>query len=167
MANPIQPILDLLLDCLCTTVATLENAPRQCCFRDGTDVPMDVLPEDVCCNGLAWVRPGDMIPSTGSFPDQDTVADGCVGGSWALSVELGIFRCAKAETCEEWTTQTEQSVIDRWALIQTLCCFQTKMKRSFPALGWLPSSGSPLEIQGTCGGAVQNLIIQVPGACCV
>lgn len=167
MTNPIQPILDELLSCLCATVATLTNAPQQCCFRDGTEVPADILPEDVCCKGLAWVRPGDMIPAGQSFPEQDTAAGGCIAGAWALEVELGIFRCSGATDCTGWTAQTKQSLEDRWALIQTLCCFDKRMKSKFPALGWLPTSGSPLEIQGKCGGAVQNLIIQVPGACCV
>ena len=167
MPNPIAPLLDLLLDCLCQTVATLDNAPKQCCLRDGTEVPADVLPEDVCCAGLAWVRPGTLIPAGQSFPELDTSAAGCIGDIWALDVELGIFRCSGAESCEEWTAQTKQSIEDRWALLQAMCCFNKKLKSAFPALTFRPIDGSPLEIQGQCGGAVQNLTLMIPGPCCV
>ena len=167
MSNPIQPILDLLLSCLCQTMATLDKPPQQCCFRDGTEVPADVLPEDVCCKGLAWVRPGLIIPAGQSFPEQDVIGDNCAGAAYALEVELGVFRCSGAESCDGWTVQTKQSVEDRWALIRTICCFKDQMLRQFPAFGFGPTDGSPLEIQGKCGGAVQNMIIQVPGPCCV
>lgn len=167
MTNRIQPILDELLDCLCTTVATLDNPPAQCCLRDGTEVPADVLPEDVCCEGLAWVRPDLMRPSSQSFPDQDTAGGGCVGATWALDVELGIFRCSGAQTCAEWTTQTQQAVEDRWALMQVTCCFDKRLKQNFPAYTFISGVGGPLETQGNCGGSVLNLTLMIPGPCCV
>lgn len=166
--DPVLPIADLLLACLCETVAVKPNPPALCCIRYGADVTQDAFPVDICCEGLGYVLVGDMIPSSQSFPDPDTAAAGCVGQAWAVNIELGILRCAKATDCDGFTTETTQHLIDRWSLVDALCCFKKRFNQTYHgALSWQPLSGASLPIEGNCGGATMSIVVQVPGACCM
>ena len=165
--DPILPVANLLLDCLCETVATRANPPLECCLRYGTEVPQDAIPVDICCAGLGYVRIGDMFPSGQAFPDPDDVGQGCIGQHWAVEMEMGIFRCAKAANCETWTTETEQHLVDRWSLVEASCCFGKRFNNTYHgALSWIPLTGTPLPISGRCSGSTLTIVVQVPGPCC-
>jgi hypothetical protein len=168
MDDPVFPIAELLLACLCETVAVKPNPPKLCCLRFGTEVAQDIFPQDVCCSGLGYVRVGDMFPSSQSFPNPDDPGQGCVGQAWAVEMELGIFRCADTSDCESCTSGTRQHLIDRWSMVEAVCCFEKRFRKStHGALSWYPVSGSPLPNEGNCGGATLSVVVQVPGACCV
>jgi hypothetical protein len=160
-------VANLLLDCLCKKLAVRENPPKLCCLRFGTDVTQDVLPEDVCCEGLGYVRFGAMFPSSQSFPEPDSAADNCQGQMWALELEMGVLRCGNPGSCEEWTSGAAQHFSDRMAMTEALCCFKQSMERDGMYLNLFIGQGDAIPIEGNCNGATQIVTVQIHGPCCV
>jgi len=166
VSDRIQDLAELLLDCLCSKLAVRPNPPAQCCLRFGTDVPQDVLPEDVCCQGLGFVRLGQMFASSQNFPEPD-VPDNCAGQMWAVELEMGVLRCGNPTECEDWTSGSVQHFSDRWAMVEAICCFRDRLMAQSMAPSILIGEGQPLAVEGNCAGATQTITVQIPGPCCV
>lgn len=166
MADEALTVANLLLDCLCKKLAVRENPPKLCCLRFGTDVTQDVLPEDICCEGLGYVRIGEMFASSASFPEPDP-ADNCQGAMWALELEMGVLRCGDPADCEAWNAGAAQHISDRMAMIEVLCCLKDSLERENLYLNTFVGQGSPLTNEGNCTGAVQTVTVQIHGPCCV
>lgn len=164
MNDPVLPIANLLLGCLCQKLATNPNPPGHCCLRIGTDVTLDVLPEDLCCDGFGYVRIGEMFPSGQSFPEVDTLSAGCVGDRWAVRMDMGVMRCASPESCTDWTDVTTQYLLDVMAMREALCCFKKALD---PGLAWTAEANTPLPLEGNCVGSILSIVVQVPGTCCI
>lgn len=166
MTDEALSVANLLLDCLCKKLAVRENPPELCCLRFGTDVTQDVLPEDICCEGLGYVRFGGMFASSNSFPEPDP-ADNCQGAMWALELEMGVLRCGDPTECEAWNAGAAQHISDRMAMVEALCCFKDALERENLYLNMFVGQGDALPIEGNCNGATQIVTVQIHGACCV
>jgi hypothetical protein len=166
VADEALTVAKLLLECLCKKLAVRENPPKLCCLRFGTDVTQDVIPEDICCEGLGYVRIGDMFASSDSFPEPDT-ATNCQGAMLALELEMGVLRCGDPTDCDAWDSGTAQHISDRMAMFEALCCFKDGLESNALYLNTLVGQGSPLPIEGNCNGATQIITVQIHGACCV
>lgn len=163
--DQVKALADILLDCLCKKLAVRPDPPQLCCLRFGLEVTQDVTPDDVCCQGLGYVRIGTMFPSSQSFPEPDTM-DNCMGSMWAVEMELGVLRCGDPGTCEEWNSATAQHISDRRAMMEALCCFKDAMEVAGFYLPLFIGLGETLPISGNCNGSTQLVTVQVNGSCC-
>jgi hypothetical protein len=137
--NPIQDLdvlTQLLLSCLCNSVAVRPNPPAHCCFRVGNEVAHDAdLTTDLCCEGLAYVSIGEIHPVVASFRTSSTAAQAnllhaCGFPSWGVSTRMGIVRCIPVgdavtmPSCTDWNTAFAQHLSDAQALAEAVCCFK-------------------------------------------
>jgi hypothetical protein len=152
-----KPFADALLACLCTAVAQETNPPQFCCLRYGTAVNSG---RDECECGVAWVRLGDVYPTT-VFPARADEPILCPTG-YAVELEMGILRCAptggpfSAASCEEWTALSVDLSEDDAAMRQALCCFTAGLE----ADQWVDLGSSPLDTEGGCAGRIHSLLVQ-------
>lgn len=171
-------IADMMLDCLCAAVAERANPPLHCRLRMGIDVVMDVDQiSDLCCEGLAYVMPGDAFPSY-QFPNQDITRQAevnCGIISWGIEFRAGIMRCAPSggdngemPTDDEWTEAAWQSLLDSTSLRRFACCVPPTL-RQLPDLDGLSIIAGRIQQGAIQGGCVERSItmqIQIPGDCC-
>lgn len=169
----VNPILDQLLGCLELEVAKVPVPPKLACLRPGTEIALLLSKyRDECCEGLAWVRPVSVYPST-EFPEQDTTA-GAAGNcgviQWAVVVEVGVARCAprpeadELVECSQWTADVHEIMHDAAAIRRAItCCFaDLDIDRRF-----LPGIWTPLTVEGGCMGGFQQVVVAVPACDCV
>lgn len=170
----IYPVVQELLSCLCAALDTEYGdspfKPQHCCVRAGESVSADAsIYEDLCCEGLAWVRMNTMYVTNDEFPNPDTVAavSGCGVQAWGLELEMGVLRCAptgsisEIPTCEEWTTLTSNVARDAKAMRAAMCCLINRLDPYSVAIGqW-----SPLPTTGGCAGGSWNLTVQIVNDC--
>lgn len=172
-------IANLLLGCLCAATREQPNPPEHCCLRSGTEVPADIdLNTDICCEGLAYVLPGDTWPSF-IFPDQDITRQAnvnCGIVSWAMEFRLGIIRCAPAGTddimpsCADWTASATQMLYDAESLRRTVCCFEANYQTSFPDLVGMSvifNRQQQGQVQGGCIERFTTVQVQISSSCCL
>jgi hypothetical protein len=130
----VLPVAQMLLNCLRTSVEANPNVPSHISFRIGDQVGHDFGPMvDECCEGLAYVSMGDVVPSV-TAPAADVerqAAAKCSPPSWVVTLKAGIVRCAPAgqddgdpPTDVEWTNAFIQSANDSQALRKAACCFR-------------------------------------------
>lgn len=155
-----------VLECLRTQVAALDNPPANIMLRPGdrTEALLSMF-RDECCEGLAWVRPGPVYPSTINFPEQDQVVTNCGPERWASMLEIGLVRCAPTPDAEslvsadEWNAATMQILEDSAALRRTLYCLE-----SDPVMTdrlWLPGTWTPTPTEGGCMGGLLPLTVAI------
>lgn len=168
------PIAYELLDCLEQEVSKVADPPNLIGLRTG-DVVDHLLAfgDDECCQGLAWVRPVDVFPSSGTagaWPAQDNtpLARGVI--SWAFVLEMGVIRCAPTPdmdsipTVVQWNSVTEAVMADAAAMRRALCCYldgAPERRASMLALNW-----RPLPISGGCVGGVMTATFKGPECDC-
>lgn len=118
-------IMANIQECFCAQLALGPNPPDQCCLVAGRPAIAE------CCAGVAWVRMKNIYP-TSTFPARSQKAERCIHPVWAISIELGILRCAP-ETCGPLANPccdaefdaVVQLLADRDAMVRTLsCCLQ-------------------------------------------
>jgi len=159
-----------LLACWQEQLKANPDPPADFCVRVGESVAEDIDPitgEDQCCEGLAWVRVGNMVPSS-NFPDVDTTYYKCYPVTWALELELGIMRCmpGQAQTpivsCSNYQKAFTHDVNDLRAMEETLCCWKGTLSkgRLFAVL-----SAEPYGPRGGCIGRTMQLLVQKPKCC--
>jgi hypothetical protein len=79
VADPlVMPLAREMLDCLAQEIAKVASPPLYVGLRPGSlvDFLLSTNGQDECCQGLAWVRPDSVYPSSGyaePFPAQDEV----------------------------------------------------------------------------------------------
>lgn len=116
-------LLTALKDCYCEFLATsIGGAPGTCCVTTHRPAPVS------CCDGWAWVRLVNAYPSV-SFPALDQQERRCPIMAFALTVELGIIRCAPAACgdlgdpcCASEEAAVATQLGDRLAMLQALTC---------------------------------------------
>jgi hypothetical protein len=128
----LRVIASAVLACLCTAVNANPNPPLFCRYQIETDPPEDVAPDDLCCQGLAYVATGDLWPSTASFPDADVVRQvqgNCPPPAWGVEFRLGIMRCVPGTDLIPSTAEQQaaflQDLDDAQALRAASCCVRT------------------------------------------
>lgn len=173
MDNLILPMAERLLACLCIALEanhTPENRPAHCCLRVGEAVSADAsLYEDLCCEGLAWVRIDGVFASNDEFPNPDTqsVVTGCGVYAWGVTLEMGVMRCAPTgdistiPTCDEWTALAVNVANDTRAMRDAMCCLIEQLDPSSVAIG----SWAPLPTTGGCSGGAWQITVQVMNDC--
>lgn len=122
-------------------------------------------PADWCCRhtgpdgtdgeGMAWVRLVRRYPST-RFPAPDTTPARC-GASWAVDVELGVYRCAHTlddqgnpPTAAEMTADALMVNDDAHSLLRAAC----RVRWPYVIGAW-----TPLGPSGGCVGGAQLLAV--------
>lgn len=156
----LQAIMDGLLQCLCEAAATRPFPPQHCCFRVGDEIAHDAdLFADLCCEGLGYVTLGDIYPVVDSFPEQSIVTQAnqvCSFPSWAVSLKMGLVRCAPVgtnesmPTCVDWNAAAVQGVFDAQSLASAACCFKAAWLEAEPGLSFVIGPNSTTTPQGGC-----------------
>lgn len=163
------PLVEELLECLRIQVARLAQPPAIVGLRPGTQIELLVSTlADECCEGVAWVRPlPGSYPST-DFPVQDIIPSNCQVGQYALTLELGVARCAPTPeasqlvTAQQWQDLTLAVFDDDAAMRRAICCFEDAHPRVLTMVG----AWAPLPIDGGCAGGVRQFIIAVGDCVC-
>lgn len=168
----VMPLAREMLACLRAAMLDNPSPPARMGLRPGTVVDhlMSSLGDDECCEGLAWVRPGDFYPSSSTFPVQDEQPNKQGTQAWAVTLELGAIRCAPTPDAEsipseeEWEATTERVMDDMAAIRRAICCFiEAKTGRLQRVL---PGVWTPLAVQGGCVGGILPVTIRAPHCDC-
>lgn len=163
------PLAQDLLACLATQVAQLANPPAVVGLRPGTQIELLLSTFlDECCEGVAWVRPvPGSFPST-QFPIQDVEASNCPTQRYALTLEMGVARCAPTPPAEslvsaqEWSELTLAIFDDDAAMRRAACCFTDGHPRVLTLVG----AWAPLPIDAGCAGGMRQFTIAVDDCAC-
>jgi hypothetical protein len=169
----VMPLARELLACYEEELAKLgDNAPASVGLRPGTVVDFLMsMSDDECCSGLGWVRPAGFYPSSGPFPTQDTQAQKQGTRSWAVTLEMGIVRCAPTPgpeaipTNAEWDDVT-QAVMDAGAAMRRAICCWIDLDPVNRKQRILPGQWQPVAVQGGCVGGVLQVTILGPACDC-
>lgn len=151
-------LADALLTCLEAALAANPNPPARSCLRVGEEVRQDLsIYEDECCDGLAYVRIGQVYPSA-RFPEILEDPTNCAIDAWAVDLEMGVFRCAPTgdltalATCEAWSAAATQVQYDAAAMRAAVACFRSAQT---PGDDLLVRPWLPLGPAGACTGGTQ------------
>jgi hypothetical protein len=129
------PLMLAARDCLTTGLVGHPDPPQlPACVRWGDHTLMAVARTiDECCLGLPWARFGGAVPTDeAAFPGKSSEVDKCANpvDQWAVTVELGISRCAVVgdattlPTPADWATLKTRQMEDMAALRRALCCLK-------------------------------------------
>lgn len=157
------PLAHLLLDCLRGAVTgTHPNPPLHFSLRIGEEIAQDLSQyDDLCCEGLAYVKIMNTYPSD-NFPEPNDTYTPCGANQWAVDLELGVLRCAPVGTIDyvptdaDWTAAVEQVAHDQAALRQAVACFRDQLE---PGTPWIPRAGTSISPQGGCTGSTQVVTV--------
>lgn len=176
----VMPILINAHACLLTEVGKVANPPLNVHIRPGAGFTA-LFDEyrDECCQGIAWVRPGQMIPTGGDWPQQLTSVQGPSASrgrpsQYAIQVELGVYRCipiissvsgARDEIpiAAQWLAATQEAMDDAAALRRAICCLRSIYGND----SVLEGPVTPLQNEGTCGGQLVVVTVRAPACDCV
>lgn len=169
----VLPLAYELLGCLEQEVDKVTNPPFYRGLRPGqvVDHLMSSNGQDECCQGLAWVRPVLFVPSSATFPQQDEQPVPGGTRSWAITLEMGVSRCAPTPnetsipSSAEWNTVVETIMDDAAAMRRAICCFidldPVKRKKFTLPLQW-----QPLDVEGGCVGGTLQVVVRGPACDC-
>ena len=177
LKNPNFRWASVLLDCLQGVFVNgvVDYAtPANFCMRANeapiTDDLDPITGEDLCCDGLGWVRIGNTYPSS-TFPEPDTDGIHCFPTGWALELEVGLLRCyvpagqEHMATCEQ---HTDNAIADAMAiriLPEVACCFGREFERQRPGRPWFVQGITVNGPRGNCIDRTMNILISTPKCC--
>ncbi len=164
------PLAMRLLLCLSGQVAQLEKPPAHVMLRSGNQVNyLMSLTQNECCEGLAWVRVSQIVPSSGpNWPSQDVVPNRCGTQRYAVELEMGVVRCAPVATDrsipsdDQWNISAVDTLADFAAMDRAICCFID----GFTGLT-LPGAWNPIAVQGMCVGGTMQLTASANPCNCI
>lgn len=159
----ITPVAARMLGCLATQVGLMDEVdrPKHIGLRPGAQAPIGISTRrDECCEGLAWVRVTQVVPSsTNNWPSADVVPQGQCGTKMlAIGLEIGIVRCAptppaeKMVTDEQWNRVASLTYLDYAVMERAICCFVDGYR-----FLTLQGQWTPLGVDGNCVGGTINL----------
>lgn len=163
---------NLLLDCLQEQFDYPGlPTPANFCLIPGTEIAEDVDPltgQDLCCDGLGWVRIGEAYPSS-DFPTPDQLSNKCFPVQWAQRYEVGILGCYPSESsalsCKAKNELAVEDALRIKVLKLAFCCFgQNKTIQQRGRL-WTVESISVQGPRGGCISRVASVLVQVPRCC--
>lgn len=168
----VMPLALELLACLEQEVDKVLNPPVYRGLRPGQVVDHLIsTTSDECCQGLAWVRPVLFVPSSGVFPQQDDQPVPRGVNAWAITLEMGVVRCAPTPdensipTNEQWLEVVQAVMDDAAAMRRAYCCFvdidPNARKKYTLALEW-----QPLDTEGGCVGGTLQIVVRGPACDC-
>lgn len=178
----VNTLLDVAQLCLTTALTGNPNPPNEIGRRLDLQVAWDAdLYDDLCCEGLAYVSFGDIVPSWTGFPEPavaNQVNHGdCSIPSWAVSLRMGVVRCVPVgsdtsrPTNAEWIAASIQQAHDAQALRAATCCFrQWVIDNDAPGPFWgmsvLIGNQGQLQLQGGCVERNAIITVQIPNCDC-
>ena len=149
-----------LLSCFDTALQEGPNPPPDdnICLRVG-EVPFDVgLSQDVCCEGLAWVRVLRIFPSI-NFPNVNNNPNDCQSSSYAVELEMGAIRCLPfgdenmGPSCDDWTAVFLQVDEDAASMRRAICCVRDLQNANMTFIDQIVvGEWTPIDGQGGCIG---------------
>lgn len=167
----VTPLAYELLACLEQEVDKVPFPPKYRGRRPGQVVDHLIsTTSDECCEGLAWVRVAGFVPSSSGFPTQD--ADPNIGPTraWAITLEMGVVRCAptpaenRIPSTAEWNAVADAVDDDAAAMRRAICCFidqEPSRRKSVLPLEWVP-----LNTEGGCVGGTLQVVVRGPACDC-
>jgi hypothetical protein len=176
VADSTWAMANLFMDCLQEQFPdTVLPTPGNFCLLPGELMSEDIDPiigDDLCCEGLGWVRIGNRYPSS-SFPTADTVLKGCLPVGWAQGIEVGLLGCyhpggePAMATCAEKTQEAEYDMARIDVLNRVACCFQDRLRADPTTRGrlWTVTSIDVSGPRGNCISRVMSTLVQI-GKCC-
>jgi hypothetical protein len=126
---------------------------------------------DECCEGSAWVRVASFFPSSGKFPEQDQDPLNSGTRAWAVTLELGVVRCAPTPdensipSTAQWNAVADAVDDDAASMRRAICCFieaSPTARRGYV----LPLDWQPLDVEGGCVGGTLRVIVRGPACDC-
>jgi hypothetical protein len=173
IADPlVMPMAVELLACLEQEVDKTLHPPLYRGLRPGQVVDHLIsTTSDECCQGLAWVRPVQFVPSSGQFPIQDETPPPVKTRAWAVTLEMGVVRCAPTPTettipsNAAWFDVVSAVMDDAAAMRRAICCFVDLDPISRNK--WtLPLQWQPLDVEGGCVGGTLQVVVRGPACDC-
>jgi hypothetical protein len=171
ITDPVLPLADALLACLCAAVADTGNPVCACCVHPGLSTPMDYC--DCECssggNGQAWVRVNRIYPAGARFPQQSFEVEPCKIPSWGVELVMGVYRCVatldddgRPPTCDQVEADATKILLDAAAMrVAAVCCFGTAEEDRTAIVGeW-----SPIGPNGGCAGGFMSVTVQFYDCC--
>lgn len=168
----VMPIAFELLDCLEQEVDKVTRPPLYRGLRPGQVVDHLIsTTSDECCQGLAWVRPVLFVPSSGKFPIQDEEPTPRGTNAWAVTLEMGVVRCAPTPdensipSNAAWNAVVQDVMDDAAAMRRAICCYiaadEVARKKYTLPLEW-----QPLDTEGGCVGGTLQVVFRGPACDC-
>lgn len=166
------PMAYELLACLEEELDKTASPPRYRGRRPGQTVAHLIsTTSDECCEGSAWVRVAEIVPSSSQFPLQDTEPVPQGTSSWAVTLEMGVIRCAPTPdensipSSAAWNAVSDAVDDDAAAMRRAICCF-IALNPGYRARGVLPLEWQPIEVEGGCVGGTHQIIVRGPACDC-
>jgi hypothetical protein len=167
-----MPLARELLECYRQELAKLANPPLHIGLRPGSVVDFLMSTgDDECCEGLGWVRPAAFYPSSATFPVQDAAPNKQGVGAWAVTLELGLVRCAPTPDADsipsddDWEAVTEAVMDGAAAMRRAICCF-IDADRANRLQRVLPGIWQPVQVEGGCVGGILPVTLRGPACDC-
>ena len=174
IADPlVMPLARELLACYEQELAKIADPPQHIGLRPGSVVDFLMSTgSDECCEGLGWVRPAAFFPSSGTFPTQDATPLKQNVTGWAVTLEMGIVRCAPTPdehsipSDADWDDVTQAVMDASAAMRRAICCFIdadriNRLQRVLPGI-W-----QPVSVEGGCVGGILPVTLRGPACDCV
>jgi hypothetical protein len=169
----VMPLAEELLECYRQELAKLADPPFSIGLRPGTTVDLLMsTSDDECCQGLGWVRPDTFWPvAAGAFPTQAQVGQNQSPVAWAVTLEMGIARCAPTPDAssipsnDEWAAGT-QAVMDAGAAMRRAVCCWIERDRAMRAQRTVIGRWQWISVEGGCVGGVLPVTLQGPACDC-
>jgi hypothetical protein len=173
----VMPLAIQARACLVTEVGKLANPPLRVQIRPGQNfIAMADSSDDECCQGIAYVRTGQRVPTTANWPTPLTDVDGRSEGRailYAVNLELGIWRCIPTvsnvedtnqafPTEAQWLQAAQDQADDGAALQRVVCCLQD----IYGDDAVLAGPTTPLNNDANCGGIIINVQVRATACDC-
>ena len=175
----VMPLATMAYNCLAAEIAKLASPPAKLQMRPGRQFTALVdQVADECCAGIAYVRPGTQIPTSGHWPQPLTDVDGPSSSRgnppyYAVTIELGIWRCiptvsnvegeeGQVPTAAQWQQALQDQLDDAAALRRAACCLRAQLGVDSVIAG----NVEPLENQGNCGGVSMLVTLRATACDC-
>lgn len=170
----ILPLANALLTCLETQLELNVDPPAEYCLRVGTETIHDVDGETgldkICCPGLAYVRLGNVYPSS-EFPDPDNRSDRCLSLARALELTMGVVRCIpgmgalEGPSCDDWTLAALHDANDTDALFRAVCCWRDGVEFARMQGRRFTVNGTTVLQQADCIERSMTVVVELPRCC--
>lgn len=162
----VMPIAVQAMGCLQDALVSVPSPPLNYHIRPGIGFSAFAdATRDECCEGIAWVRPGQMF-ETDEFPQPRTNSSNLPPLDYAITMELGVMRCVPIVgpgpgdvlvTAAQWHAATQELLDDAAAIRRAICCLRELLGDDAVVAGPL----IPLENEATCMGQTTLLTIRV------
>lgn len=170
----VMPLAIELLDCLNQEIQKVADPPKHVQLRTGEVVVADLSSTcNECCEGLAWVRVSGFYPAGVQFPAQDEVLTQKGVTGWAITLEMGVLRCAPTPEPDECITAEQHMALaqavqdDAAAMRRAMCCFiESTAVPSLRAQQVVPGLWQPTPTEGGCAGGILPVTVRAPACDC-